>query len=121
MTDQNQTKALVLCSGGVDSTTCVSVAVEEFGKENVSTVFIFYGQKHRKELECARKVADYFISQVQEDWVPRCDFRQPEGDPLKDACVRWTKAPPTGATASPPSSTSAPAPTTARATTTTSP
>lgn len=72
-------------------------------------------------LNTARKVADYFISQVQEDWVPRCDFRQPEGDPLKDACVRWTKAPPTGATASPPSSTSAPAPTTARATTTTSP
>ena len=74
-----------------------------------------------KYLNTARKVADYFISQVQEDWVPRCDFRQPEGDPLKDACVRWTKAPPTGATASPPSSTSAPAPTTARATTTTSP
>ena len=52
-------KALVLSSGGVDSTTCVSVAVEEFGKENVSTVSIFYGQKHRKELECARKVAEY--------------------------------------------------------------
>ena len=53
-------KALVLSSGGVDSTTCVSVAVEEFGKENVSTVSIFYGQKHRKELECARKVAEYY-------------------------------------------------------------
>ena len=53
-------KALVLSSGGVDSTTCISVAVEEFGKENVSTVSIFYGQKHRKELECARKVADYY-------------------------------------------------------------
>ncbi|MGN0763372.1 MAG: glycoside hydrolase family 88 protein [Aristaeellaceae bacterium] len=38
-------------------------------------------------LDTARRVADYFISQVQEDWVPRCDFRQPEGDPLKDACA----------------------------------
>lgn len=53
-------KALVLSSGGVDSTTCVSVAVEGFGKENVSTVSIFYGQKHRKELECAQKVAEYY-------------------------------------------------------------
>ncbi len=53
-------KALVLSSGGVDSTTCVSVAVEGFGKENVSTVSIFYGQKHRKELGCAQKVAEYY-------------------------------------------------------------
>ena len=36
------------------------MAVEGFGKENVSTVSIFYGQKHRKELECARKVAEYY-------------------------------------------------------------
>ncbi len=53
-------KAIVLSSGGVDSTTCVSLAVAEFGKENVSTVSIFYGQKHKKELECARKVAEYY-------------------------------------------------------------
>lgn len=38
-------------------------------------------------LDTACKVARYFISQVQEDWVPRCDFRQPEGDNLKDACA----------------------------------
>lgn len=38
-------------------------------------------------LETARRVADYFISQIQDDWIPRCDFRQPEGDGLKDACA----------------------------------
>ena len=38
-------------------------------------------------LETARRVADYFISQIQDDWIPRCDFRQPEGDELKDACA----------------------------------
>ncbi len=38
-------------------------------------------------LETARRVADYFISQLQDDWIPRCDFRQPEGDELKDACA----------------------------------
>lgn len=53
-------KALVLSSGGVDSTTCIGLACEEFGRENVSTVSIFYGQKHDKELECARKIAEHY-------------------------------------------------------------
>ena len=53
-------KALVLSSGGVDSTTCVGIAVEKYGAENVSTVSAFYGQKHRKELECAEKIAQHY-------------------------------------------------------------
>lgn len=53
-------KALVLSSGGVDSTTCVGLAVERFGKENVATVSVFYGQKHAKELECAKAIAEYY-------------------------------------------------------------
>lgn len=53
-------KAIVLSSGGVDSTVCVAMAVQKFGAENVATTSIFYGQKHNKELECARKVADHY-------------------------------------------------------------
>lgn len=53
-------KAIVLNSGGVDSTTCVSIAVDELGKENVTTVSVYYGQKHKKELECAEKVAEFY-------------------------------------------------------------
>ncbi len=54
-------KALVLSSGGVDSTTCVSIAVfSNAGKENVSTVSVFYGQKHQKELEAAENIARYY-------------------------------------------------------------
>lgn len=53
-------KAIVLSSGGVDSTVCVAMAVGMFGAENVATVSIFYGQKHDKEMECARKVAEYY-------------------------------------------------------------
>ena len=53
-------KAMVLSSGGVDSTTCVSIAVDRLGKENVSTVSVFYGQKHSKELECAQKIAEHY-------------------------------------------------------------
>lgn len=53
-------KALVLSSGGVDSTTCVGLAIERFGKENVVTLSVYYGQKHSKELDCARKVAEFY-------------------------------------------------------------
>lgn len=53
-------KALVLSSGGVDSTTCVGISVKDLGSENVSTVSVFYGQKHNKELECAEKVAEFY-------------------------------------------------------------
>lgn len=53
-------KAVVLSSGGVDSTTCVGIAVEKFGRENVCTVSVSYGQKHSKELECAQKVANHY-------------------------------------------------------------
>lgn len=53
-------KAIVLSSGGVDSTTCVSLAVDMYGRDNVSTVTIYYGQKLSREIECARKIAKYY-------------------------------------------------------------
>ena len=53
-------KAVVLNSGGVDSTTCVGLAVEKYGKDNVATLSVFYGQKHAKELECAKKIAAHY-------------------------------------------------------------
>lgn len=51
-------KAFVLSSGGVDSTTCISIAIKDVGAENVSTVSVYYGQKHDKELKCAEAIAD---------------------------------------------------------------
>ena len=53
-------KALVLSSGGLDSTTCVSIAVEKYGKENVSTVSFYYGQTLDKELKCAEAIAQHY-------------------------------------------------------------
>ena len=47
-------KAMVLCSGGVDSTTCLALAVEKYGRENVSALSIYYGQKHVREIEAAK-------------------------------------------------------------------
>lgn len=53
-------KALVLSSGGVDSTTCLAMAVEEYGAENVVALSIYYGQKHDKELRASERVAEYY-------------------------------------------------------------
>lgn len=53
-------KALVLSSGGVDSTTCLGLAIEKYGKENVVALAITYGQKHTKEIEAAQAVAAYY-------------------------------------------------------------
>lgn len=61
-------KALVLSSGGIDSTTCVGIAVKEYGNENVITASLYYGQKHDKELQCAKKIADYYkVKHIEED------------------------------------------------------
>ncbi len=53
-------KALVLFSGGVDSTTCLAMAVDKYGRENVIALSISYGQKHKKEIQAAEKIADYY-------------------------------------------------------------
>ncbi len=49
-------KALVVLSGGQDSTTCLYWAFKRFGKENVYAVGFDYGQRHKKELECAADI-----------------------------------------------------------------
>ncbi|MDQ5986046.1 MAG: 7-cyano-7-deazaguanine synthase [Syntrophus sp. SKADARSKE-3] len=51
-------KAIVLSSGGIDSTTVMAMAKAE-GYELYSLSF-HYGQRHAFELDAARRVADYF-------------------------------------------------------------
>ena len=43
------TNAFVLLSGGIDSSTCLAIANEEFSQ--VEGVSVDYGQRHAKELE----------------------------------------------------------------------
>ena len=54
-------KALVLFSGGVDSTTCLGLAIERYGKENVIALSVSYGQKHEKEIEASKKIAHLYL------------------------------------------------------------
>lgn len=53
-------KAVVLSSGGIDSTTCLALAVDKFSADNVATLSIFYGQRHSAELQAARNVAKFY-------------------------------------------------------------
>ena len=53
-------KICVLNSGGLDSSVCTAYAVDKYGRENVVTASLFYGQRHQKELECAEAIAKHY-------------------------------------------------------------
>ena len=53
-------KAVVLSSGGLDSATCLGIAVDKYGSDNVAAISVFYGQRHARELDCARNIARYY-------------------------------------------------------------
>lgn len=53
-------KALVLFSGGLDSSVCLGLAVKEYGADEVLALSIYYGQKHKKEMTASERIADYY-------------------------------------------------------------
>ncbi|MCR5786953.1 MAG: 7-cyano-7-deazaguanine synthase QueC [Acholeplasmatales bacterium] len=53
-------RALVLFSGGLDSTTALAMAINKYGKDNVVALSVSYGQKHVKEIEASNKIASYY-------------------------------------------------------------
>jgi 7-cyano-7-deazaguanine synthase len=54
----SEPRAFVLLSGGVDSTTCLYQALSEFN--DVEAISIFYGQRHKKEIEYAQMTCEEF-------------------------------------------------------------
>jgi len=73
-------KAVVLTSGGIDSTTAMAIAKHE-GFEIFSLSF-FYGQRHAFELEAAQKVADALG--VTQHLVINIDLNKIGGSSLTD-------------------------------------
>lgn len=53
-------KAVVVHSGGMDSSLCLALAVKEFGAENVLSVSFTYNQRHSIELTRATEISQYF-------------------------------------------------------------
>jgi len=83
-------KALVVLSGGQDSTTCLHWAIDRFGRAGVSSITFDYGQKHRIELDCARDVAA--AAGVANVCLPIDTFAALGGDALTDASVAVSDA-----------------------------
>lgn len=52
-------KAVVIFSGGQDSTYCLFDAIRMFGKDGVSALIFDYGQRHRREIVAARAICSY--------------------------------------------------------------
>ncbi len=51
--DQLQKKAIVVHSGGMDSSLCLAIALREFGTDQILSLSFSYGQRHSSELEQA--------------------------------------------------------------------
>lgn len=49
-------KAIVIFSGGQDSTTLLYRAIQFYGADEVHAITFLYGQKHAVELECAKEI-----------------------------------------------------------------
>lgn len=84
MTDRSG-KALVVLSGGQDSSTCLYWAMDRFGWQNVETITFDYGQRHRVELECAEKVAAH--AGVSNVCLPIDTFAALGGDALTEPSI----------------------------------
>lgn len=78
-------KAVVVLSGGQDSTTCLHWAIDRFGRAAVASLSFDYGQRHSVELDCARRVAD--DAGVPNTVLPIDTFAALGGDALTDEAV----------------------------------
>ena len=68
MAEKRRGAAMVLFSGGQDSTTCLAWALSRF--ERVETLGFDYGQRHSVELECRSRVLDR-IRALNPEWNKR--------------------------------------------------
>jgi 7-cyano-7-deazaguanine synthase len=75
-------KALVVLSGGLDSTVCTAIAARDFDK--VAALTFDYGQRHRVELERAALVASHYDA---DHLVVRIDASQWGGSALTDSSI----------------------------------
>ena len=81
----DNSRALVVLSGGQDSTTCLYWAIDRFGAANVDTLTFDYGQRHRIELDCAQRVAAH--AGVSNTILPIDTFAALGGDALTDSDI----------------------------------
>ena len=61
MKELDRNKALVIFSGGQDSTTILAWALKRWGAKNVDTLTFRYGQRHDVEITASKKVFESFF------------------------------------------------------------
>lgn len=76
-------KAVVLLSGGMDSATALAIAKSD--GFDVVALTVDYGQRHRKEIEAAKRVAKHFG--VRDHRVVRLDLTGIGGSALTDRTI----------------------------------
>lgn len=74
-------KAVVLLSGGLDSTVCMSVAQKE--GYDLYPLSFSYGQRHSRELECAKAIAEHY--QVKKHLIINTNMEDIGGSALTDS------------------------------------
>ena len=87
-------KAVVVLSGGQDSTTCLYWALERFGGDQVEALTFDYGQRHRIELDCAGQVAKH--AGVEHTTLPIDTFAALGGNALTDSHIPVEQSPANG-------------------------
>jgi 7-cyano-7-deazaguanine synthase len=78
-----QKKAIVLFSGGLDSTTCLAIAKSQ-GYECFALSF-YYGQRHEIEIQAAKKIADMYG--VSEHKILTLPLGEIKGSSLTDKSI----------------------------------
>lgn len=92
MSGGSRRAAVVLLSGGLDSTTVLAYARRE--GVAVHALSIDYGQRHRSELEAARRIVEHLGA--EEHRVVRVDLRAIGGSALTDETMAVPTAPTAG-------------------------
>jgi 7-cyano-7-deazaguanine synthase len=77
-------RAVVLLSGGMDSTTALAITRKD-GFELIAVTFD-YGQRHRKEIDAAKRIAEHF--RVKDHRLARIDLTEIGGSALTDRRIK---------------------------------
>jgi 7-cyano-7-deazaguanine synthase len=88
-TNSQNSKAVVLLSGGMDSCVCAAIARERHGAENIALLHAGYGQRtQERERRAFEGIADFYeVSQSQRLVVQLDHFRAIGGSALTDAKI----------------------------------